>query len=431
MSFPRSCGVFLIVAAFLCYEMAVQVSPGVITRELMEDLRVSAIGLSWISGAYFITYTLMQIPAGLIYDRVHVRDAVIFPILLCAAGSYALSLASDMPAALFARMLMGFGSAFAFIAVLVVISDLFPERYFAFMAGVTQLIAALGALLGEVPIVRGVALFGWRKTMAVIALGGILLAVIVFVFVRYRKHHSSSALEPGQIFRSLRQICNNKQTWFLGIYACLLWAPMATFASLWGVPFIKKIVNIPQDQAASLVSMMWIGIAIGSPLLGWFSDKIALRKIPLILIALLGTLSMALVIFAADLVDLIVLRGCLFLSGFACAGQVLSFAVVKENNRYRNHAAAIGFNNMGVVLAGFLFQPLAGKFIENHRSISLLRDNFDHYTAYDYQAGLILMPLCYLLGCLIALFFIRETHCQRMDTLEKKGSDQSSDQIIV
>lgn len=409
MSLFKSVGTFLLVAAFLFYEMGVQVSPGVMTHHLMRDLGTTALGLSWVSGAYFITYTLMQIPAGLIYDRFHVRQVIILPILMCALGSFGFSIAGDISTALYSRMFMGLGSAFAFIAVLVVASDLFPAKYFAFIAGITQLLAAFGALCGEVPVVWAIEHMGWRETMSQIAIIGVVLAVLIFAFVRYPKSNLQRKFEFKHIMQSLKEICSSKQTWYLAVYACLLWAPMATFASLWGVPFVKHSMMISQEDAASIVSMMWLGIAFGSPLIGWASDFLETRKGLLVFVGLFGALSMGLSILAIHDLTQGMLKVCLFLSGAACSGQVLSFAVVKDNNQARNNAAAIGFNNMGVVLAGFIFQPLAGKLIQHHWRGAMI-DSIPYYRTSDYRAGLIIIPIVFLIGGLIAAFKIEESY---------------------
>ena len=84
ITFLRSVLIFVLVALFLVFEMAVQVSPGVMTQQLMADLHLNANQLGVMSGCYFFSYTLMQIPAGLLYDRFNVRTVIILPLLTCS-----------------------------------------------------------------------------------------------------------------------------------------------------------------------------------------------------------------------------------------------------------------------------------------------------------------------------------------------------------
>ena len=59
---------YVLVVLFLVFEMGVQVSPSIMTNQLMHDLHIGTFGLGLMSGLYFYTYAAMQIPSGLLYD---------------------------------------------------------------------------------------------------------------------------------------------------------------------------------------------------------------------------------------------------------------------------------------------------------------------------------------------------------------------------
>lgn len=56
-------------AMFYMYEFILQVSPAVMTNELMRDLNLNAASLGTMAAFYYYSYTPMQLPAGLLYDR--------------------------------------------------------------------------------------------------------------------------------------------------------------------------------------------------------------------------------------------------------------------------------------------------------------------------------------------------------------------------
>ena len=156
ISLQKAIFLYMLTALFLCFEMGLQVSPSVMTDHLIDSLQISVAGLGFMSGFYFYTYTLMQIPAGLLFDRFQVRWVIVVPLLVCASGALVFSYATGIGSGSLGRLLMGMGSAFAFIAVLVVAGDLFEGKYFALLAGITQMLAAFGALLGEAPLLPAV-----------------------------------------------------------------------------------------------------------------------------------------------------------------------------------------------------------------------------------------------------------------------------------
>ncbi len=336
------------------------------TSHLMKDLDISAFSLGLMSSVYFYTYTAMQIPSGLLFDRFKPKNIIASAIVICSLGAMLFGTAHSFYFACLFRLLMGLGSAFAFVSVLVVASDLFHQKYFALIAGITQMLAALGAMSGQLPVSMLVDHLGWRLTMISLGIFGLILAVIVWFLLNYEKviikmcpqHKSEHKSWLSSIKHDLKIILRNKQNWFVAGYACLLWAPMSGFASLWGVPFLIHTHHLSATQAAFASSMMWLGLAIGSPLLGFFSNALKNKIIPLWLSALIGAVAFFFVIETQA--SLFIITACLFLSGAACSGQALSFAVVTQNNIPSVKSTAIAFNNMAVVISGALFQPLLG-----------------------------------------------------------------------
>ena len=138
--------VFTLVSLFLFYEMGVQVSPSVMAAELMSAFHINAMGLGLMSAFYFYSYTGMQIPAGMLLDRFGVRHIVATALLVCAVGAALFGMTHSMAWGSIARVLMGFGSAFAFVSVLAVADRWFDRKYFAMLAGLAQFFAALGAI---------------------------------------------------------------------------------------------------------------------------------------------------------------------------------------------------------------------------------------------------------------------------------------------
>ena len=392
----RAIIVFVLVALFLFYEMGVQVSPSVMTHQLMHALNLSTVGLGFMSGFYFYTYTIMQIPAGILLDRFGVRQIVATALLVCAAGCAIFGFSHSIVGGSLARLLTGFGSAFAFVSVLAVAERWFQAKYFALLAGITQLFAALGAMGGQWPLAFSVHAFGWRDTLFALALISLIIAALVGVYVKeppqsWRKEcqHCDQSIR-----KNLKSILTSRQTWFVWIYALCNWAPMSAFASLWGVPFLVHVYGMTTLEAASFSGLTWIGIGIASPLIGYFSDYIKQRKVILIATPLIGLICAWLIVEDPGMSHF-TLGALLFLMGAACSGQVLSFAVVKDNAPQNAKATAIAINNMGVVAAGVIVQPLVG----------ILLKLYHHY-----QTALVVLPIVFAISLVLAVLAIKESY---------------------
>ncbi len=85
-----------VVSFFLFFEMAIQVSPSVMSSQLMNDLHMGSFGLGIMSSVYFYSYTAMQLPSGLLFDRYNPRIIITLSILVCALGTLLFAIANNI-----------------------------------------------------------------------------------------------------------------------------------------------------------------------------------------------------------------------------------------------------------------------------------------------------------------------------------------------
>jgi len=410
----RATIIFLLAATFYLYEFTLQVSPSVMTTPLMADLHIHAAGLGTMAAFYFYAYAPMQIPGGLLFDRFGPRLVMTFALIVCGLGSLFFSQTTTVQFASLGRFLMGIGSACSFVGLLVLISRWFPAKYFALLAGVAQLMSSIGAIFGETTLASSVENFGWRSTMFWTAIIGFGLAALIWLVVRdYPKHHPAHGkchTEKESEFKKLKTVLSNSQTWVVASYTFLVWSPIIVFAAMWGVPYTEQLYHLSPTQAGMLVSCVWIGIGIGSPLFGWVSDWMGSRCIPLAVTAVIGLLTTLFILYMQH-ISLYLYALLMFFFGIGASGQALSFAVVKENNTPENVGTASGFNNFATVFGGAVLQPLAGVMLtlawdgKLHNAVPV-------YSVLAYRHALLILPICFSLAFFVSCFFLKETKCR-------------------
>ena len=404
---------FTVSSLFLFYEMALQVSPSIMTNQLVKSFSVDSAGLGVMAAFYFYSYTGMQIPAGLLYDHYGPRTLLTWASLVCVLGALFFGFTETAFWAAIGRFLMGVGSAFAFIGVLVVAARWFSEYYFAFLVGVTQLLAAGGAMCGVVPLAHAVEAIGWRQTMYWLSGLGFCLAVLCLIILRDHPKHESKKVMPHEtsFWRHIGQVVAQFQTWMIGLYAFTGWGPVTVLASLWGVPFLMVRYNIDTLKAGLAMTMMWIGVAAASPIVGWLSNLMGRRKTILWIASLVG-LGCSVVLIYLPNVPYSATYILLFFMGAASASHMLTFALVRDNNRPGVVATAIGFNNMAVVIGGAILQPLVGGILTSLWDNVTMKDGIPYNTLGDYQVALLVVPLLYLVGFFVTTLSIKETYCK-------------------
>jgi len=408
----RVLGIFIycLVALFLLFEMALQVSPSVMTSHLMHQFNIGAATLGIMSSFYFYSYTLMQIPVGLLYDRYSARVLITLAAFICSVGAFFFAFTKHVAWAAFGRFLMGGGSAFAFVGVLIVAARWFPPRHFAFLVGIAQFLAAIGALSGELPLAWLLQHVNWRVSIVLLGMIGLFLTTFCFMIVRDNPYNMRHVPKRHDLKKELKEIVRSSQTWWIALYAFCGWGPIAVFAALWGVPYLKVRFDITTAHAALAMACVWIGVGGMSPILGWFSDRLGRRCLLLKVCSLIGLISSGILLYFPG-ISFGLIFPLLLGIGIASSGQILSFAFVKDNNRPTTTGTAVGLNNMAVVAGGALFQPLVGGVLHFLWNGNMDSSGIPLYSVENYHVGLFVVPLCFLVGLIVSLFFIKETYC--------------------
>ena len=407
--------VFLLSASFYLYEFVLQVAPSVMADSMMTTFQVTAAGFGIVSAFYFYAYAPMQLPAGLLFDRYGPRKLMTFALILCAVGSFFFAATDSLITAALGRFLIGIGSAFSFIGVLVLVSRWFPPKQFALLAGVAQLMSSVGAMFGEMPLAKLIEIVGWRNASFILSFIGLILAMCIWLVIRdYPDHmeHPTHRRLWREEWQRLHAVCSRSYTWITGAYACTIWTPIAVFAALWGVPYLQQKFGISVLTASGMCSMIWLGIGVGSPLLGWVSDHIRSRRISLAISALFGLVSTVFLLYVPD-VSAGSMYLVLFFLGIGAGGQTVSFAVVKDNNPPELVGTASGFNNLSVLIGAAVFQPLVGVFLHSFGEWQQI-DGVQIYSIASYNNALIILPLCYGISLFLTLFVLKESHPERV-----------------
>ena len=393
---------------FFGYAFIQRVAPSVMTEELMLDFSVGAASLGILSGAYFYTYAMLQLPVGLLTDRYGPRKLMSVAAIVCALASVGFAQSESLLTASLYRALVGGAVAFGFVGTLSIVAQFFKPRRFAMLAGLVQSTGMLGAMLGQAPLSILVESNGWRLSFYWLAVLALVLALLLW-FVVPRRQSVSDTAPSISMLASLRLVASNPQSWLCAGIGFGLAAPMLAFAGLWAIPWLGSAYGLDRTQAAPVVSMLFAGWALGSPLAGWISDRQQKRR-PIMIGGSVLSLSTLLVLVYLPSLPLALIVVLFFINGMAGSVMVVVFGSVREVNDPAQTASAMGLANMCVVGSGAVMQPLMGWLLDKSWS-GEMEYQVRVYAKGDYQVATaaLILTLIMSLICAIAL---RETHCK-------------------
>jgi MFS family permease len=391
---------------FFFYAWIMRVAPSVMVEELMREFAVGAGVLGNLSAAYFYGYAGMQIPVGLMLDRFGPRRLITIAALACAGGCVLFATGTTIATVTAGRFLIGAAAAFSLVGSMVVAGQWFLPARFALLSGLAMAMGMAGGVFGQAPLRLAVEATDWRTTNLTLAIGGVGIAISAWLSVRDRWRGAGGV---GELLGSFVRVLRHRQTWLIAVAGLGTSGPLLGFAGLWGVPFLQAAYGLERTQAAALTSLLFVGWGVGAPLFGWLSDRIGRRRPVLIMGLLLESLSLAVLVYIADLPAAAVAMLC-FLTGFFGSAQIVCFAIVKENHPARLSATGIGFVNAMVTGAGALFQPLMGFLLDVAWNGGMLAGA----RVYDLAAYHLAFSSLLIMGAvgLVCLLAVRETYCR-------------------
>lgn len=405
--------VCLLAAVFYAYEYLLRITPNVITYELMQSYQINAAALGNLAGFYYYAYTPMQLPVGLMMDKFGPRLLLTVACLLCAIGSYLFADSTLLSIAAAGRFLVGFGSAFAFVGVLKLATIWLPPNKFALISGIVTALGALGGIIGEVALEKMVNHVGWRSTVLICAVMGVVLTVVLVSIIRDNRpgqQRKSMIINWQEVIYGLLSIIKNKQMWLNGLIGCLLYLPISAFAELWGKPYLEVAHGFSSLQSAYAVSTLFSGFAIGGMVLGFISDHLKNRKKIMFLGALAAFIIISILLSMTNLETISVFI-LLFLFGFSFGVEVIVFAIGRELSLKNAAGTAVAFTNMLVMLGGAIFQPTIGALVDYFAGANLENVSTIVYGAHAYTMAMLVLPATLIIA-LGLILLLKETHAE-------------------
>lgn len=378
----------------------------VLANDFMNFYAIDAAGLSILGSCYYWIYTGMQIPVGLICDKFSLRKTAAFMCFTTAVGVLLIVLTHEFFVAAIGEIIIGFGSAFAFILCLKVITAWFPESKVAIMTAYTMSLGAFGPVVGGPAVSLITKNVDWRTVIMIHAAIGVFLAVTIWSIVRDKEASANNekAENAVSITDALRQIVRSKQIWALSFFTMGLYAPLSALGDLWGVSFAEKVFNLDHVSAAVASNMLYVGLVVGCPLWASFAMYLNSYKKAMI-IGIIGAavcLGISVIVPGLPGVTAFII---LLITGF-CTGAMLSYPPAIALFPKTMSATVSGFINMMSMVSGIILMPLFGAIL-NLSWDGTMENGIKVYSAEDFKAGVLAVVIFISIGAIIS-FFIKD-----------------------
>jgi len=399
-----------------------RMAPGAIAGDLMEVFQISGAELGSLAATYFLVYSIMQIPSGVLADTLGMRYSMILGNLAAGAGSLLFGFAQSYAMAGAGRLLVGLGVSVIFISILKFNSIWFSSRHFALLAGLVGLIGNMGAVLSAGPLTHILQTFSWRTVFIAIGFLTLLLSVISIIFVRNNPRDYGfpelistdsrhRAEESHHWLTELITVLKNRKIWpgFWSNFGVI--GSAYAFMGLWGIPYLSDGHGMTRGEASSYITVMLFASAFGALFFGWLSNRMGRRKPVLIASNIVYTALLTLIVFVnlqAGLLSYVMFA----LLGFFCTGSVLTLTCAKEVAHPSRAGTATSIVNTGTFAGVLLLQPLFGWLLDHVWDGAVL-NGVRVYQLSNYRHAMLLFILFAFIGIVGALC-TKETYCRHI-----------------
>lgn len=356
----------------LCYFVAMfhRASLGVAAPQALERFSAGPALLASFSALQLGVYLALQVPSGLMADRLGPRKVITGGMVALAVGSAVFAVSGSVIGGFAGRLLIGVGDAFMFTNVLRLAAYWFPPAKYGKVAALTGLAGGLGQVISTLPLGLSLEGLGWVPTFLGAALITGAGAVVAAVVIRDRPQESvvepQAASVPGEkIGHALRAVVAERGTKHSFWVHFVLMAQFVAITTLWGAPWLTQAQGRSETQAGSLLMFSVIAFIVSTLLVGQFVAGRRLRRERFSLwLSVSVAVAWALLVLWPGVLPNAVLVVALLVIGVGGGAAMLAFDGAREANAAHRSGAASGVVNMGGFTAAVLIQLSVGSVLQ-------------------------------------------------------------------
>ncbi len=349
--------VWIIASVFYAYQYILRVMPNIMLDDIMQQFDMSAAAFGQFSGIYYIGYSLLHLPVGIMLDRFGPRKVMSGCILLTVLGTLPLLFATHWLYPIIGRLFVGIGSSAAILGLFKIIRMTFSEERFPRMLSFSVMIGLIGAIYGGGPVRFMLDNIGYEAVLQLFALSGVVLAAATYWIVP----ENVESKEQTTVSSNLVQVLTNYRVLLCCFFAGLMVGPMEGFADVWSAAFLKQVYGYDGGASASLPSMIYIGMCFGAPVLSMIAEKINNYLATIIGAGIVMTVGFALLLASHLSVSAMTIS--FIVIGVCSAYQIL--AIYKASTYVSDNVAGLttAVANMIIMLFGYAFHTTMGGII--------------------------------------------------------------------
>ncbi|WFU22957.1 MFS transporter [Bradyrhizobium sp. CB1717] len=252
--------------------------PAVSLDLMAADFRIEPQALASLTSVYHFAFAASQIPVGAAMDRFGVRPVSLGLLAGTVFGAVASGFATGPASFAVGQFMLGVATSGMLMCPMTLAAKQLSAARFGLWSGAILSIGNIGMLLSSSPLAFVIDNFGWRAGFWISALGGILVALAVFVLVPSQPaEHKDDSSPLSQMIEVVRLGLSRP---LRGVIALALVSLASTLVlrGLWGGPWLMEIKGLTRVEAGNQLGAFTLAMIVGPLLVGMIDRRLGHRR---------------------------------------------------------------------------------------------------------------------------------------------------------
>jgi len=247
----------------------------IIESDLVHELGLGPADLGLLTGAYFFSFAIFQLPLGILLDRYGPRRTEAVLLLFATMGAWIFSKSDSLSGLILGRLLIGLGVSACLMAAFKAYVIWFSSERLPMINGLQMAAGGLGALMATTPLQNFLSVTDWRGVFNGLAIITFFASLFLWFIL---PEHQSSADKHTTIKTQLKEmgiIFRSPVFWSIVPLTALSNGSFLAIHGLWIKPWLRDVASLGEGDTTQLLFAMTLAIIVGYFSLGIFSERIS------------------------------------------------------------------------------------------------------------------------------------------------------------
>jgi predicted MFS family arabinose efflux permease len=260
--------ILILLGLFFVFVQINRSAGGVLANHLGTHRGLSSTDIGTVMGAMFFASAAVQLPTGLLFDRIGAKRTLVAMGLVAIAGIVLFAVAEETWALMAGRLAIGIGHGGVITAVYLIAMGWAPaDRVAQATASLVGIAGGIGGVLATAPLEYLLSEVGLTATFLTLAAITLVLTFVIQLTVHDGPASGGPKRDPetfAQSIAGLWEVVRMPELRRIYVMGFCFTAPFMTIGGLWAGPYFTDVQGLSHERASIALLIMVVALHVGT-----------------------------------------------------------------------------------------------------------------------------------------------------------------------